>query len=344
MDQVVALGADLKIEEQDFNMAVFGRTRAGAPIEPTHPGMRRWQANMLLMMVAVIWGSAFVAQSVVMAHLGPMTFTGVRFLIGAAVVAPLAWHEWQHRPAGRSYTSMDALQVGGLGLLLMLGATMQQVGIQSTTVTNAGILTALYVPLVPLLGWMRHGRRPRAGLWPAAGGCVLGSYLLSGAGSLSVNPGDLWVLTSSLPWAMHVLLVGEVAARLRAPFLVACGQFLVCGLSALAWAAFIEPASWAALAAGAASLLYTGVLSVGVGFTAQVVAQRHTEAADAAIVMSSEVVFAALFGHLLMGDRLTPTGWLGAALIVGCMLAVQLLALREPAHRPRQAPAAPLRS
>lgn len=294
--------------------------------------MKRWHANAILLLVALIWGSAFVAQNLAMAHMGPMAFTGVRFLVGAAVVAPLAWREWRYlRGRGLHHTGEDLALVSGLGLLLWLGAALQQIGIKGTTVTNAGFLTALYVPVVPLLAWWRSGRAPHPLLWPASAGCLIGTYLLSGAGSVVFNRGDLWVLASVLPWALHVLFVGEVANRMAAPFLVACGQFLACAMASLAWASVAEPLEWQGLVAAVPAIAYTGILSVGVGFTAQVVAQRFAMPADAAILLSSETLFAALCGYALMGDRLSAAGWTGATLIFGCMLAVQLLALRQPA-------------
>ncbi len=296
--------------------------------------MTRWQANALLLLVALIWGLAFVAQNLAMAHMGPMGFTGVRFLVGALVVAPLAWREWRFlRSRGLHHSREDLAPVVGLGLLLCLGAALQQVGIQSTTVTNAGFLTALYVPLVPLLAWWRSGRAPHVWVWPASLGCLIGTYLLSGAGSVAFNQGDLWVLASVLPWALHMLFVGEVAKRMAAPFLVALGQFLVCAMAGLAWGVVAEPIDLSALAAAAPAIAFTGIVSVGIGFTCQVIAQSHATPADAAILLSSETLFAALFGYALMGDRLSATAWAGAGLIFGSIVAVQLIALRKPARQ-----------
>ncbi len=298
--------------------------------------MSRIQANLLLTLIALIWGSAFVAQSQGMADIGPMAFTGVRFLIGTVVVAPLMWREWQglarqQRPLQRG----DGLKIAGLGALLLLGAAMQQIGIVSTSVTNAGFLTALYVPLVPLLGWLLLRHLPHWSVWPAAGACLAGAFLLSGAHTLQIGTGDLWVIGSAFPWALHVLLVGRIADRMAAPFLVAGGQFFVCGLLALAWALLFEPFGWQALQAAALPIVYTGVLSVGVAFTAQVVAQRYAHAADAAIILSSETLFAALFGYLMMGDRLNSAGLLGCGLILASMLAIQLAPLLAQAARRR---------
>ncbi|OWQ90922.1 EamA family transporter [Roseateles aquatilis] len=297
--------------------------------------MTRIQANLLLTLIAMIWGSAFVAQAHGMEAMGPMMFTGIRFLIGALVVLPLIVRE-RRAPSALPLRGGDALKIVGLGVLLTLGAVLQQIGIQYTTVTNAGFLTALYVPLVPLLGWALLRHLPHWSVWPGAAACLIGAFLLSGAHELDIGLGDAWVIASALPWAVHVLLVGQVADRMNSPFTVAGGQFLFCGLVSLAWALCFEPWSWSGIQAATGPLLYTGVLSVGVAFTAQVVAQRYAHAADAAIILSSETLFAAVFGYLLMGDRLNAAGLLGCALILGAMLLIQLLPMLR-VLRPRAA-------
>ena len=298
--------------------------------------LSRTGANLWLMLVAVIWGSAFVPQSYGMAHVGPMTFTGVRFLIGALVVAPLMWLEWRRlQGQAQSLQRTDGLKITGLGCLLLSGAAMQQIGLLNTTVTNAGFLTALYVPLVPVLGWLLLRQLPHWSVWIGALACLVGAYLLSGAQLQSIGTGDLWVIASTVPWAFHVLLIGRVADRMAAPFLVAGGQFAICGVLALLWALAAEPVSWPALHAAAWPLAYTGIFSVGIAFTLQVVAQRAAHAADAAIVLSSETLFAALCGYLLMGDRLNAYGIAGCGLIFVSMMGVQLLPmLKRLPHQP----------
>lgn len=298
--------------------------------------MNRIQANLLLTVVALIWGSAFVAQNQAMAHIGPLLFTGVRFLVGSLVVLPLAVLEWRRlgREA-RPLTRLDGAHIVGLGGLMMLGAVMQQIGIQTTSVTNAGFLTAVYVPLVPVLAWLLLRHVAHWSVWPAAGGCLVGAFLLSGAHELRIGLGDLWVLGSAVPWAVHVLMVGRWADRMGAPFLVASGQFAVCGLLSLIAAPFLEPLRWEGVIAAAGPIAYTGVLSVGVAFTAQVVAQRYAHAADAAIILSSETLFAAAFGYLLLGERLDATGLLGCGLMLACILLVQLLPLVGTLRRRR---------
>ena len=289
--------------------------------------MTRWQANGLLLLAALIWGSAFVAQVQGMQGVGPLTFTSLRFALGAAVVAPLAWGEWRRlRAAGHAPGADHARWIALLGGLLVVGVVMQQIGLMGTTVTNAGFLTALYVPLVPVLAWVFLRQRPGWGVTIAVPACLGGTALLTGAGSLAqLSAGDAWVMASALPWAVHVLLVGAVANRLHGAYLLACGQFVVCAVGSGLPALVLESLSVAGLATAAAAIAYTGILSVGVGFTLQVVGQRHAPPADAAIVLSSETVFAAAFGALLLGDRLSVMGWFGCGLILAGILLVQCL-------------------
>ena len=288
--------------------------------------MTRFRANALLLLTALIWGSAFVGQSLGMANVGPLSFTALRFALGAAVVAPLAWLEWrQLQTAGRSPGGVEATWIVALGSLLCCGVLMQQIGMVSTTVTNAGFLTALYVPLVPILSWLVQRESPHWVVWPAAAGCLVGTWLLTGASMQTLSTGDLWIVFSALPWAVHVLLVGQVANRLRGAFLLSCGQFAVCAIFSAGLALGNEALTVEGLVAASGAIAYTGVLSVGVAFTLQVVGQRHAHPADAAIILSSETLVAALFGAWWMGDRLTTHGLAGCALILACIVAVQLL-------------------
>ena len=290
--------------------------------------MTRLRANFLLLAVALIWGSAFVAQAQGMAGVGPFTFTGIRFLLGVCIVAPLAWRDLRllaRRPV--RLARRDALGVLALGALLTLGAVFQQIGITTTTVTNAGFLTALYVPLVPLISWLLMRIRPHWSVWPTSIGCLVGTWMLSGAGGVSLGIGDAWVIASSLFWALHVIYVGRLAERIGGPFLVACGQFLVCGIACLLWAGVSETISLDGIRRAALPIIYTGVLSVGFAYTGQVVGQRYAAAADAAIILSAETLFAALFGYWVMDDRLTATGIAGCALIFACIVAVQMVPL-----------------
>lgn len=290
--------------------------------------MSRIQANILLLSITTIWGGGFVAQALAMEHLGPFTFVGIRFLVGALVVLPFALRDLRLSQASETtHGHQDYLSIAFLGLLLLAGAACQQIGILTTTVTNAGFLTTLYVPLVPVLACIILRQAPHWLIWPASLGCMLGTWLLTGAQGVSINMGDLWVIAGSLFWALHVLFVGRVAARIGRSFLVAAGQFLVCGAASLLWGLITEEVSLPAIYAARLSIVYAGVLAVGVAFTGQVIGQRYAHAADAAIIMSAEMLFAALFGYLMMGDRLSTLGMIGGGLILFCIIAVQLYPL-----------------
>lgn len=298
--------------------------------------LSRPQANFILLFVALIWGSAFVAQSLGMKQIGPFAFTGTRFLLGALIVLPLAIREYRRlAQRGQSFTPREWRGCLGLGVLLFFGAAFQQIGIISTTVTNAGFFTALYVPLVPLLGWLIFRHLPHWSAWPANVACLVGTWMLGGGDISALNKGDFWILASTIFWAAHVLFVGRVAAEKGAPITVAITQFIVCGVLSLLWAAIAEPVSLAQLQAASLSIIYAGILSVGVAFTLQVVAQRHTHAADAAIILSAETLFAAIAGALFLHETLNPLQLGGCLLILAGILAVQLVPLAQKAFARR---------
>jgi len=290
--------------------------------------MNRMQANLLLTLAAMIWGSAFVAQQVGTGSLGTISFTGARFLVGALVVLPFAVLQFRRVQAHeRRFVRTDWWLLAATGSVLCTAAVLQQHGILRTTVTNAGFLTALYVPMVPLIGLLLLRRRVHWVVWPASIGCFVGTYILSGAREVELQAGDFWVIGSTLFWAAHVILVGYVASRTRAPLVVAGCQFLVCGLLGLSLGAAVEEPRLADFHSALFGIGYVGIFSVGMAFTLQVVGQRYTQAADAAIILSSETVFAALAGYLLLGERLSMFQLSGAALILAGIVAVELVPL-----------------
>lgn len=288
--------------------------------------MTRLTANSLLLLAAVIWGSAFVAQSTAMDNLGPLTFTGIRFLIAATVVAPFAWRERRHRPDA-ALTGRDGLILLGIGVVFFLGITIQQVGLLATTVTNAAFLTSTYVVLVPLFGFLAFRDRPHPVLLPAAFVTLFGIWLLGGGGLDAFTWGDAAMLVCAVFWALHVGLVGRIGARTGRPLALAFVQFLVTGLIAIAAGVVIEDITLAGVSGAWFELLYTSVLSGCFAFTLQAVAQRWTTSADAAILLSSESLFGAIFGALLLGEQLPAVGLVGCGLIFSAILAVQLVPL-----------------
>jgi len=288
--------------------------------------MNRFQANALLLAAAIIWGTTFVVQQVGTGGLQAITFTGVRMLVGACFIMPVAIPQCRRVNAQfHHFTLSDLLGIGLTGFILFTAAALQQYGIFHTTVTNAGFLTALYVPLVPVLALLFFKRRAHWSVWPASICCVAGTFIMTGAEKIQLQIGDLWVISSSLFWALHVIFVGRMASRTKAPLVVACGQFFVCGVCGIVIGLIVERPELSDFSGALFGILYAGLLSTGIGFTLQVVAQRFTHEADAAIILSSETVFAACAGFLFLGERLTVSQMAGAALIFAGIIAVQLL-------------------
>lgn len=288
--------------------------------------MTRTQANLLLTLAALIWGSAFVVQQIGTGNLGTISFTGARFLLGALVVLPFAVRQFRRVERGeRPFQRRDWFGLIATGLVLCTAAVLQQHGILRTSVANAGFLTAVYVPLVPIIGLLFLRRRVHWSVWPASCGCLAGTYIMSGAQGFDFRLGDLWVLSSTLFWAVHVILVGIMAWRTRAPLVVATTQFFVCGLTGLVVGLLVEQPTLADFLGALYGICYVGVFSVGLAFTMQVVGQRFTPAADAAIILSSETVFAALAGFIFLDERLAAVRIAGAGLILCSILAVELL-------------------
>lgn len=279
-------------------------------------------ANLLLLLAAAIWGFSFVAQRVGMRHLGPLTFNGVRFALGAAVLVPLLIRSRTSSPVGEKPSRSFRLKSGlGVGLILFLGASLQQYGVIYTTAGKAGFITGLYVVFVPLLGLMmgmKTGRLAWAGAFVAA----VGLYLLSARGIVGIDPGDGLVLLSAIFFAAHVLVIGRLTNRID-PIQLAVMQFTVVSVLSLIGAAIFETIETDALKAAAVPILYAGLLSVGVAYTLQVIAQRRARPAHAALILSLEAVFAALGGWLVLSEGLSVKGMVGCGLMLAGILLAQ---------------------
>jgi drug/metabolite transporter (DMT)-like permease len=284
-------------------------------------------ADGLLLLAAAIWGFAFVAQRVGMEHVGPFGFTGVRFALGCLVLTPLLLR--RDPPPRLGGPAAPGSLSGGIvaGLVLFAGASFQQVALVYTTAGNAGFITGLYVVLVPLLG-VAVGQRTHSGAWIGAGLAAVGLYLLSVADGLTIAAGDLLALIGTVFWAVHVHLIGWLSPR-RDPIALAFVQNATCSGLSLAVSAVLEQNSLAAYGAAALPILYGGVLSVGVAYTLQVVAQRRAKPTHAAIILSLEAVFAALGGRIFLGEVVSSRGLGGCGLMFAGMLLSQLWRPRE---------------
>lgn len=282
------------------------------------------RANLLLLFSAAIWGSTFVAQKTAMQYIGPFWYTGLRFLLGMLVILPLLHFEKpQH-----SLSSRDWLTGIGIGLLLFAGINLQQVALMFTSVTNSGFITGLYVVLVPVICAFA-GHRYGGGVWVGVIMAVGGLYLLSVHGALEVNFGDILTLASAFFWAFQVIALSS-SGHCLPPVRLAATQFATCTVLSLGIAVFIEPVSFSAIGDAGFALLYGGILSVGFGFTMQVMAQRYAPAAHSAIILSLESVFAALTGWAVLGDILDARVLTGCALMLGGTVLAQLSPTRPP--------------
>ena len=287
--------------------------------------------NLMLLVTALIWGTAFVAQSAGMDYLGPFTYNGVRTLLGGVVLLPLIPLFARLKPADQRPTGAAAAAVrknsliGGAccGVLLCVASSFQQYGISMTTAGKAGFITALYIIIVPLMGVFLKKKIPGV-IWLCVVIATLGFYLLCVKEGFSVSTGDLLVLCCAVVFSVHIMVVDHFAAKQVNGVLMSCVQFLVAGSLTMLPAFAFEEISLAALWAARYTILYTGVMSCGVGYTLQILGQRYTDPTTATLIMSLESVFAALSGWLLLNEYLSGKELLGCVLVFLAVLLAQI--------------------
>jgi len=285
------------------------------------------KSNVLLLLTALIWGFAFVAQRVGMEHVGPFTFNGVRFTLGAISLTPLLWLNRRRRMTDRNIlpaVNNRYLLWGGFltGFVLFVASSLQQIGIIYTTAGKAGFITGLYIVIVPILGVFLKQRTTRAA-WVGAILATIGLYFLSVTGNLNMQLGDLLVFISAFFWAAHVQIIGRLVVKIDA-LKLAFMQFAGCAILSLASAPFVETVSLAGIRMAAIPIIYAGLFSVGIGYTLQAIGQRHAPPANAAIILSLESVFAVVGGWLLLGEILSVRGIFGCSLMLAGMLLSQV--------------------
>jgi drug/metabolite transporter (DMT)-like permease len=285
--------------------------------------MSRPLAALMLLLCTMLWGFAFIAQKSAMDTMGPLTFAGVRYLLGGILVLPLAFWEKRRRPG--PLTPARWALVAGVSLVFFIGSWLQQSGLATTTATNGGFLTGLYVFFVPVLGFFIFRTRPHPIIFACVPLALVGIYYLNGGGLDSFNRGDMLIVVSAVFWALHVILLGHIARATGLPIYVSAVSFLLAGAVALALAFVIEAPTLEGISAGWMEIAYAGILSTAVAFTFQAIGQQYVPPANAAIILSAESLFAAIGGALLLGERLPPIGYAGAALIFAAIIAVETL-------------------
>lgn len=288
--------------------------------------MTRLRADFLLLTAALIWGTAFVAQKVGNGMIGPVLFVAGRFTLSALLLIPLAVREAR---VSTPLRRQDWLLGGTIGVVLCALATLQQIGLTITSVTNAGFITSLYIAFVPFIGWLIV----RAAIRPLVLGGVavslLGAWLLAGPGQATgLSFGDILVLISAIITSLHIVLVSLFLKTVNRPFFLSFMQYSVTAVLAGVIGFSVETTNWQLAQGALPTILYAGLLSGGVGFTLQIVAQRYTPATEAALIMSLESVFAAIAAAVLLGERLTMTAGIGCGLVLLGVVMVEIVPAR----------------
>ena len=287
----------------------------------------------MLFLTAFIWGSAFVAQSVGMDYVGPFTFSCVRSFIGGIFLIPCIWFldqwraqndgtEGEKKAVSKEEKKMELL--GGIccGLALCVATNLQQIGMQYTTVGKAGFITALYIVLVPIFGIFLK-KKVEARIWVSVVISVVGLYLLCITDKLVLGKGDTLVLLCAVVFTIHILVIDYFSPKADG-VRIACIQFFITGiLSAIPMFLFETP-RLSDIFAAAVPVLYAGVLSSGVAYTLQIVAQKDADPTVASLILSLESVFSVLGGWMILGQKLSIREIAGCILMFSAIILAQL--------------------
>ncbi len=285
------------------------------------------KANMLLLLTAAIWGLAFVAQKVGAEHVGAFTFNGIRFALGSISLVPLIL--FFNKKKGKLDENSDesslkpTIKAGIIaGCALFIATSLQQMGVMDTTAGKAGFITGLYMVIVPLLGLFLK-QKVNKSTWIGIVIAVIGLYLLSINEDFSISKGDLLVLIGTVGWAVHILLIDNFTKKID-PIKLSSIQFATCSILSLVMAIIFEDINMVDISAAIVPILYGGLLSVGVAYTLQVVAQKNAKPSHAAILLSMESVFGAIGGAMFLGERIGARGLAGCFLIFIAIIISQL--------------------
>jgi drug/metabolite transporter (DMT)-like permease len=276
----------------------------------------RLKADLTLLSVAVIWGTAFITQGIAAQYHLAYLFNGVSFILATLILIPFI-------PRKHKITTNQWLWMLIAGGILFFASALQQVGIFYTKVANAGFLTSLYTVFTPFILWATFHEKPHWLDLVAVGIACGGAFLLSTAGSFHIQPGDGLELTGAIFWGLHFVVLGKFASRFE-PVSFAAGQFLVGGLVNLFLGLWLENIHQLILFPVILAILYRAVFSIGIGYTLQVWGQRHTPPTDAALILGLESVFAVLSAWLFLKQTLLPIQILGCIIIFVAVMISQV--------------------
>ena len=294
-------------------------------------------AHAMLAFTALIWGTTFVFQTTGMVDVGAMGFQFYRFLAGSIALLPLAIIEYRrhgfflHKDVSDNAISNKQLIWGsiGLGVFMFTGSALQQISLHTASVANVAYLTTLYVPLVPVFGLLLFGIHLPWSRWLAVAVFMTGSWLMTGADFSTITPGDWIVLLGAVFWAFHIMLVGALVNRRGIPFQLAFLQTFITAVLSFIVFVVIDTIHLALAMAVLPDILFAGVLSIALGFTLQLIAQKNCSSSAAAIILSLEGMFAAFAGWILLEQGMTVMAVIGAIIIMVAVLLVELSPVRQ---------------
>ena len=278
----------------------------------------------MLLAASFFWGTTFVAQILGMEGLGPYTYAAARFALGVLFIGAL-WFLYRDKRAEqkRAGTFRSGFRAGiPVGLAMFVGVTLQQVALLYTTAGKTAFITTVYIVLVPLAAVLL-GQRVRAVQWGGAVLAFAGVYFLSAHGETTINTGDLLVLICSFFWMAQILLIDRYARAVDAIELCFM-QMIICTIGSAVLAAIYESFAWSDIWGAAVPILYAGLFSCGVAYTCQILGQAYVEPTQAAILMSTEAIFAAVAGWIVLGETMSGVQLLGCALLLGGALMAQV--------------------
>ena len=287
---------------------------------------KQFTATLCLIGAALIWGTAFVAQTTGMEFVGPLTFTNIRFIIGGLLVLPFAIKEisrFNNLIKKRKLIIIILLT----GFCLLMGSYLQQYALQYTKIGNAAFLTILYVPFVPIISRFFLQKKIHWSIWVSVSICLIGSYYLTIENSFEAQFADFLVVICAIFFALHCILIDEYFEIVDAPFSLATAQFLLCFIYSLPFMFIFENPTIDGILKESFELLYVGVMSVGIAYTLQVIGQRFVKPSTAAITFSLEGVFGALAAWIILSQFLTVIQIFGCFLILLGVLTAQLIPL-----------------
>lgn len=276
----------------------------------------------MLVIAAILWGLGFVAQRDGMNYIGPFLYTAIRFGIGVICLLPVYF--MTRKQERKIKVEKKKILLAGLivGIFLFLGVSAQQIGLQTTTAGKASFITALYMVLVPVFGIVL-GHKTTKSVWISILIALGGLYFMSISKDFSIEKGDLFVIACAILWAIHFLFIAHYSSRVGA-IRLSILQFFVCAVLSMIIAVIKEPIDINALSPALPSILYGGIGAVGIAYTLHVIALKETNPAYASLILSTESVFGALGGWLILHETMTSRQIFGAGLILAAVLFSQI--------------------